>query len=197
MNGSNVIRIEKTGIGKIYFSGLMQYITKTETSNMALQKFIIEREYYLLEPENMDGRLVYVKKEFEGRVKSGENIFVKTSVKCDEANMQYFILEDMLPSGFEPVKDDRYFEIEGEKNYSFDDSYSNNWRWFYSDKEYRDEKVSFFVTNTIAEMEFSYIIKAQIPGTFTAMPSNGALMYYPEVNSHGNINHIVVEDVQF
>lgn len=103
----------------------------------------------------------------------------------------------MLPSGFEPVKDERYLEIEGEKNYSYDDSYSYNWRWFYSDKEYRDDKVSFFVTNTKEEMEFSYILKAQIPGTYSAMPPNGALMYYPEVNGHGKINDVVVVDNPF
>ena len=136
-NGKNKIRIVKQGNGKIYFSGLIQYFTKLETSNMTLQKFKIERTYYLLLPEERDGRLLYVKKDFNGRVKSGENIFVKTHVKCDEANLEYFILEDLLPSGFEPVKDDRYFEIEGEEYYNYDDSYSNNWRWFYSDKDTR------------------------------------------------------------
>ena len=196
-SGTNRIKIIKEGEGKLYLSGYGQYYTKNKLIENSNESFKITREYFLLEPETKDGRLVYVKKEFGGIVKSGENIFVKTLVKCDEANMDYFILEDMLPSGFEPVKDERYFEIEGEKNYSYDDSYSNSWRWFYSDKEYRDDKVSFFVTNTKEEMEFTYILKAQIPGTYSAMPSNGALMYYPEVNSHGNINHIVVEDVRF
>ncbi len=43
-------------------------------------------------------------------------------------------------------------------------------------------------------MEFSYILKAQLPGSYTAMPSDGALMYYPEVSGHSDMMEIVVED---
>ena len=29
--------------------------------------------------------------------------------------------------------------------------------------------------------EFSYIVRAQIPGTYNIMPATGSLMYYPDV----------------
>jgi uncharacterized protein YfaS (alpha-2-macroglobulin family) len=99
--------------------------------------------------------------------------------------MEYFILEDMLPSGFEVVKDIQNYEIEGENNYSpYYDNYGwgrRPWIWNYADKEYRDEKVAFFVTYVSEKMEFSYIMKAQIPGEYSVMPAQGYLMYYPEL----------------
>jgi hypothetical protein len=39
----------------------------------------------------------------------------------------------------------------------------------------------FFATNLYNdEMEFSYILRAQIPGEYTINPTNAELMYYPE-----------------
>lgn len=68
-------------------------------------------------------------------------------------------------------------------------------RWYFAEREYRDEKVAFFVTNSQKKMEFSYIIKAQIPGEYKIMPAQGYLMYYPELNGFSDVINIKVEDV--
>jgi uncharacterized protein YfaS (alpha-2-macroglobulin family) len=195
-HGTNKIKIVKKGQGKLYFSGLSEYYSKNQIAAAKINKFQISREYYLLKPEKVNDRIIYVKEKFDGSVKSGEDILVKTFVESKENNMQYFILEDMLPSGFEVVKDESYYEIEGENSYGYYNpwDYSRPWIWFYADKEYRDEKVSFFVTNTNDRMEFSYILKAQIPGKYSIMPANGYLMYYPEVTGNSEMIVIQVED---
>ncbi len=103
----------------------------------------------------------------------------------------------MLPSGFEIVKDmDKYF-IDGENNYQTQYYYDYMpWRWEYADREYRDEKVAFFVTSCQKKMEFSYIIKAQIPGEYKVMPAQGYLMYYPELNGFSDVVNIKVLDTK-
>ena len=157
------------------------------------------REYYVLETGEKDGHIIYFKKKFDGTVTSGQDIFVKTFVESKSENLDYFILEDMLPSGFEVVKDmDKYF-IDGENNYqTYYDYYYDYmpWRWHYADREYRDEKVAFFVTSCQSKMEFSYIIKAQIPGEYKIMPAQGYLMYYPELNGFSDVVNIKVNDVK-
>ena len=105
------------------------------------------------------------------------------------------MLEDMLPSGIEVVKDENKYEIEGENDYRYHDYWGGrHWRWFYSDREYRDEKVAFFVTYGSQRMEFSYIIKAQIPGKYNIMPSQASLMYYPEINGNSMGYKAVIKD---
>ncbi len=52
----------------------------------------------------------------------------------------------------------------------------------------RDEKVAFFVTSSQSKMEFSYIIKAQIPGEYKIMPAQGYLMYYPELSGFSDVS---------
>jgi alpha-2-macroglobulin len=193
ISGKNSVTIIKKGKGKIYFSGMNEYYSKDQFAAAKPNKFSINREYYILRPEESSSRIIYLKKKFEGELKSGDELLVKTFVESNEDNLQYFILEDMLPSGFEIVKDTENYEIDGENNYQ-PYPYYRHWRWFYADKEYRDEKVAFFVTNTSSNMEFSYIIKAQIPGEFSIMPAQGYLMYYPEVNGNSSVVSISVKD---
>lgn len=68
-------------------------------------------------------------------------------------------------------------------------------RWHFAEREYRDEKVSFFVTQSQKKMEFSYIMKAHSAGEYKIMPAQGYLMYYPELNGFSGVVDIVVEDV--
>ncbi|GEM_PF-2831200 len=72
-------------------------------------------------------------------------------------------------------------ELEEEPNYTGYDYFW--WRWWYADKDIRDDKVTFFATHLYGESyEFSYIVRAQIPGTYTVNPAQGMLMYYTDVN---------------
>src|SRR5690606_3591212 len=194
-SGNNSIRIEKNGKGKLYFSALAEYYSRNETAAAKVNRFEINRDYFVLKPVLRDKRIIYVKEKFNGVVKSGDNLLVKTLVESSDDNLQYFILEDMLPSGFEVVKDENQFTIEGENNYdNFPRPLSYTWRWFYADREYRDEKTAFFVTNVYPQMEFSYIIKAQMPGKFTAMPAQGYLMYFPEVSGSSDMAEFEVRE---
>ena len=197
--GNNKLRIEKSGKGILYLSGLSEFFTEDIKSVENNNGFKVRREYYVLETGEKDGHIIYFKKKFDGTVTSGQDIFVKTFVESKSENLDYFILEDMLPSGFEVVKDmDKYF-IDGENNYqTYYDYYYDYmpWRWHYADREYRDEKVAFFVTSCQSKMEFSYIIKAQIPGEYKIMPAQGYLMYYPELNGFSDVVNIKVNDVK-
>jgi uncharacterized protein YfaS (alpha-2-macroglobulin family) len=196
--GMNEITIEKSGNGKVYFSGLTSYHTE-DYSATASNSFSIKREYYILKPVQREGRMLYVKEKFDGIITTGEDIFVKTFVESKYNDMEYFILEDMLPSGFEVVKDVQNYEIEGENEYRpYYDNYGwgrRPWIWNYADKEYRDEKVAFFVTYVSGKMEFTYIMKAQIPGNYSVMPSQGYLMYYPELAGNTKDTKITVKDL--
>lgn len=181
--GANEIRIEKSGTGKVYFSSYTTYFLDDENISAKEDGFRVEREYYRLEKYNVynEDKITYRKKYFDGNVKSGDDILVKLRVYSKDENNQYFMLEDALPSGFEVIKDDWAYQIEDENDYRGSDYYY--WRWWYADKEVRDNRVSFFVTYLgKGEYEFTYLMHAQIPGEYSVNPARGMLMYYPEVN---------------
>lgn len=193
--GQNEIKIEKSGKGKLYYSSFTTYYSDSENLQPKEEGFRVEREYHKLEKYNAYGedKITYRKKHFDGNVKSGDEILVKLKVYTKDDNNQYFMLEDELPSGIEVVKDDWAFTIEDENNYTGYPYYY--WRWWYADKEIRDDKVVFFATHLgKGEFEFSYIIQAQIPGEYTVNPAKGMLMYYPEFNgSTGKIKLNITE----
>lgn len=196
--GHNKIRIEKSGSGVLYFSGINEFYKENLTSIQKNNGFNIRREYYVLDPTEKDGEIIFNKNKFSGTVISGQEIFVKTFVESKSGDLDYFILEDMLPSGFEIIKDMDKYVIDGENNYQSKYRYYDYlpWRWNYADREYRDEKVAFFVTNCQQKMEFSYIIKAQIPGDYIVMPAQGCLMYYPELNGRSDVIDVKVKDTE-
>ncbi len=196
-NGDNKIKIIKTGEGKVYFSGTNEYYSPDVQPKPDKDKFLVTRNYFILKPVNRGDRIVYVKHKLDGKVESGQNILVQTHVECSENDLKYFILEDMLPSGFEAVKDENNFEIE---NQNEDPQSRANiiipFPRYYADREYHDNKVSFFVTNVRKEMNFSYIIQAQMPGSFNITPAQAYLMYYPEVNGNSKPEKIEVKGVK-
>ena len=103
------------------------------------------------------------------------------------------MLEDPIPSGCEVAKDDWSFTIEEEENYKGWSYYY--WRWWYADKDIRDNRVTFFATYLYGgEQEFTYIMRAQIPGTYNVNPSKGMLMYYTDVNGSSDDTRLLIED---
>lgn len=188
-SGDNEIRIEKSGAGKVYFSSNIVYYNSSDNISPNEEGFRIEREYFMIEKYDSysEDKITYKKRSFSGDVKSGDEILVKLKVHSKSEDYQYFMLEDPLPSGIEVIKDDWAYTIEDENNYGGYDYYY--WRWWYADKEVRDNRVTFFATYLgKGEYEFSYIMRAQIPGDYVVNPAKGMLMYYPDVNGNsGNL----------
>jgi len=193
--GQNEIRIEKSGRGKVYFSSGASYYDNSAGSKSSENGFRIEREYFKLEKYESysEDNIVYRKKYFDGSLKSGDEFLVKVRVSSKENENNYFMLEDFIPSGAEVIKDDWAYRIEDENDYQ---GYSNYyWRWWYADKEVRDNRVVFFASYMgKGDYQFSYIMRAQIPGEYSVNPTRGMLMYYPEVYGNSDEMKITISD---
>jgi len=179
--GENKIKIEKNGKGKLYYSSQFIYFDNSDNIVSSETGFRLEKEYYKLEQYKHynDDKIDYKKQYFDGNVKSGDLIFVKVKVYSKDKGLNYFMLEDPLPAGCEVIKDDWSIKVQDEKDFNGYDYYY--WRWWYADKDIRDDKMVFFATYLYGdEFEFTYILRAQIPGEYTINPSNAVLMYYPE-----------------
>ncbi|MFN4111113.1 MAG: alpha-2-macroglobulin family protein, partial [Ignavibacteria bacterium] len=177
-SGMNEIEIEKSGIGKLYFSIIEKYFKTRIEKNENL--FEVERKYYVLSYEKEGDKLVKKITELKNEVKVGQEIMVQLKVKT-KTDFEYFMLEDPFVPGFE-----RFEEQLGEEYFQ---------RWFYHYKEERDQKTAFFVTNlTKGEYIFNYTAYAQIPGIYTIPPAVASLMYYPEIRSISEERIIKITD---
>lgn len=182
--GPNRVRIEKTGAGKFFSTFRTTYYQAGENLRRSTTGFGVEREFYLLNREASGARLVYAKTGFSGTLRSGEEMLVKLRV-TSTSDFEYFMLEDPLPAGVEVIKDESGYVIPGERNYA--GRAEEGWRPQYAGRETRDEKVAFFATRLAAGVhEFTYLVRAQIPGAYHVMPALASLMYYPEYQGNSS-----------
>ncbi|MCX7877218.1 MAG: MG2 domain-containing protein, partial [Ignavibacteria bacterium] len=128
--GSNILRVEKNGRGKLYLTSDLRYYTSETKIQPRENGFRVEKEYYVLEKYRKYERdeMIYRKRYFDGKVKSGQELLVKIRVSAKDFNSQYFMLEDPIPAGCEVVKDDWAYRIEDEKDYQGWSYYW--WRWW-------------------------------------------------------------------
>lgn len=191
-NGDNNIKIEKSGEGKLYFSSVTKYYNTDYRVKESSNGFNVLREYFkLVQEEDEDGNLIYIKKKLTNEaITSGDVILVKTRVNVPE-NMQYFMVEDPIPAGCEVIQDEDESRYKIKDEYNYHGSGIFGWRWWYSDREIRDSKVVFFANKFYRGNEFSYLMRAQIPGKYYVNPSVASLMYYPQIN--GNSGNFVMK----
>ncbi len=81
---------------------------------------------------------------------------------------EYILFEDMKAAGFEPV--------------ALQSGYNGNELGAYI--ELRDNRVALFVRNLArGKHSVSYRLRAEIPGQFSALPTQASAMYAPELRA--------------
>ncbi len=112
-------------------------------------------------------------------MKSGD--LVEVELEVDSKNdYEYIVLEDMKAAGFEPV------EVRS--------GYNGNDMGAYV--EFHDERVAFFVRwLTRGKHSVSYRLRAEVPGSFSALPTKISAMYAPELKGNSDEIRLHVEDV--
>jgi len=66
------------------------------------------------------------------------------------------------------------------------------WYWGYTHSEARDDRMVYFLDYVPAgERVFTYLLRAETPGNFSALPARAELMYQPSIG--GNSGETSVE----
>ncbi|MBI4568993.1 MAG: hypothetical protein HY719_11420 [Planctomycetes bacterium] len=186
--GEMLLEIEKIGTGKLYVSAMLDYFSKEEKLRRSGLDLKVDREYFRLIPQkkvkNEGGKEVTVVETrrvalAEGdALTSGDEIDVVLKIEAKN-DYEYVCFEDMKAAGCEPVA------LQSGSSWAGGLS---------STMELRDEKVAFFLSFLPqGKHETSYKMRAEIPGTFHALPARGFAMYAPDVkgNSDGFVMKVV------
>jgi len=74
-----------------------------------------------------------------------------------------------------------------------DGNYTGRSQWVY--RELRDRKVAMFIDHLPqGTWEMRYELRAEVPGTYHALPFIGQAMYVPEIYANGEEQHVRVGD---
>ncbi len=180
-SGEHRLEIRKKGDGPLYWNAYSTNFTLEEEIAAAGLEVKVERTYYLLTPQaksqTLAGdrgqilnkqRLGFDRTKIEdlSEVKSGSMVEVELIVESKN-DYEYIMVEDNKPATLEP--------IDFLSGYTFDGGLS-----IY--REFREQKVGFFL-RVLPQGKHSirYRLRAEAPGTFTALPSVITGMYAPEL----------------
>ncbi|MCU0770401.1 MAG: MG2 domain-containing protein [Verrucomicrobia bacterium] len=207
-DGENEIRIQRQGEGSVYFAVEAKFFSLEEPIPAAGHEIFVKREYFKLvgRPTLLKGQVYDRVPLRDGdTVQSGER--VETILTLEAKNdYEYLVFEDLKPAGFEAVElrsGQTLLARELKRGALTRDSalrappsaldFTGRARWVY--QELRDRQVALFIDKLPEGVwELRHEMRAEVPGTFHALPVLGHAMYVPEIRCNGDEVRISVTD---
>ncbi len=183
--GEHTITFRKKGTGPLYTNTYLTVFSLEDPITKAGLEIKVERRFYKLEPEDKEiavrggrGQAVTQKVEKFRRVplESGASLasgdLVEVELEIESKNdYEYILFEDMKAAGMEAV------EVRSGFNGNDMGAYV----------EFRDNRVALFVRQLArGKHSVAYRLRAEIPGTFSALPAKANGMYAPELRANSN-----------
>ncbi|MBK1832173.1 hypothetical protein JIN77_15655 [Verrucomicrobiaceae bacterium R5-34] len=192
--GEHTVEIVKLGNGPLYTNAYLQVFTKEDFIEKTGLEVKVDRAYYKLErvkdakeaTAGTKGQVVQHKVEKYNRIPlkpgdmlvSGDLVEVELHIHSKN-DYEYLMFADWKPAGLEAVK--------------VQSGYTGNSLGAYM--EMHNEKTSFFVRRLPrGEHSMSYRLRAEIPGSFSALPTMAEAMYAPELKANSDEMKIQVQD---
>jgi hypothetical protein len=181
--GKQTITISTEGDAKVYYDAFLTYFSLEEPIKAASTTIEVQREYNKITRSVNDRGAEVIKRSLvkEGDLlESGDEIEVSLTLKS-ENNYEYLVYEDYKPAGCEPMAI----------------TSGRVWGSYASNVELRDEKVVFFISwLPRGEHTIRYLLRAETPGEFHALPTNGYAMYAPDIRAISDEKILTIQDTQ-
>lgn len=190
--GENLLEV--SGSGSFYASSGVSYFAEKDYLAPEFKGLRVARQYEKLTAvfDAKQDRYVYQRTPLVGSVKAGDLVLVTLTVRPEAKAVRYVLLEEPTPAGLTVVENDDSFRIAGVKSRYGDDYYG--WNYWFDGREIRDSKVEFYFSYLSGPVTFTYVLRAETPGNFTALPTSAWLMYEPEVRGVGTVRTLGVTE---
>lgn len=184
--GTNELRVDG-GRGASFSAELRVAREPRALSGVTTRGFKLTRTYERLEPswDAKAGRYTFRRVPLlrGGQlqpVTTGDLILVTLTVRPGQRGARYLIVSDPIPAGTRAM-DDRSLAISGLDGGGEDWS---EWRYWYAGRDLLDDRVDLYADFLEGPQKMTYVLRAQTPGTFTALPTHAFLMYDPDVEGY-------------
>jgi len=189
--------------GRLYYALYLRYFLPAEEIKARSRGIIISRQYLPLEMGEGDketggqGDKGTGGQGDKGTGGQGEKWIDLTEAEVGDVirvrltlvlpyDVNYLVVEDPLPAGCEGL--DRSLKTTSVVGPEAELRRTDVWSpwgwgwWWFSHAEMHDEKVVLFASHLPAgTYEYTYLMRAGVPGTYHVMPAVGYAMYFPEV----------------
>ena len=143
----------------------------------------LTREYLRLRVSDNGGKPSWKLEPLTGELRSGDLIVSK--LKVQGAKGRYLMVEDPIPAGCEQVANVSGINL----NYS-----AGDWSSWYSDREFYDNRTTFFTNYFDGDDSYQYALKVITPGEFRVAPARAEMMYAPAATANtGNARAAILD----
>jgi uncharacterized protein YfaS (alpha-2-macroglobulin family) len=186
---------DQTGKGQLYYTVYLKAYLPVEKVEPLNRGVIVGREYRLAECGSVESGSVGDRPQQQcpaiTQARVGDVINVKLTIVAPH-DLQYLVVEDPLPAGTEAIDTSlrtTSVTAQGPELQREEGPQARPWWywwWVPTHVDLRDEKVALFATDLPAgSYEFTYQIRASLPGRFLTLPPTAYQMYFPEVWGRG------------
>ncbi len=189
--GDNTLEVTLDSDGTLYASANVRYVDEEADLGADSAGISVARQYQRLEPTLLEetGRYVYRRQPLDAGLNVGDYVLVTVTVKTSET-VRYLLVEEPLPAGLRVVEDDQAFRISGlTPRYGYD---YYGWNYYYDGRDIRTQQVDYYFSALSGSTTFTYVLRAETPGTYTALPSQAWLMYEPAVRGNSPAEQIII-----
>lgn len=181
--GENQLELTKTGSGTLYYSAALQSFSREEKIKAAGNRIEVQRSYFkVVDKLNPETQLLETSRTplADGALLlSGEEVEVRVAIKAPN-DYEYLLFEDFKPAGFEA--------LETLSGYDY-----QNGTGIY--REFRDNRVSMFLGwMPQGTQVLTYRLRAEVPGTFSALPHRVEAMYAPAIQATSDSARFSIQD---
>lgn len=192
-DGKNVVRVVIKGSGALYASAYAKFFTLEEPITKAGNEVFVERKYSI---QSVKETLMKGLAQDWAPLKDGDTVQsgdrIRVELILDSKNdYEYLLSEDYKPAGLEAV------EVQSGSGWfmTLDPEGHETGEQGYLYQEFRDQKAAFFISKLKqGKHVIRYELRAEVPGTFHAMPNQTHAMYVPEIRSNSDESVITVSD---
>lgn len=178
-SGRNQLAVTVLGQGTVFVSAGVSYVAERDTLTPDSEHFTLHRSYEALTPtyDEAAGRYLYIRQPLLASA-VGDYVLVTVTLE-PHAAYRYVIVSEPLPAGYRVIENDLAFRIAGvTPRYGWD---YYGWNYWYDGRDVRDERIDYYFTALSGPVTFTYLLRAETPGVFTALPTHAFLMYEPEI----------------
>jgi len=164
------------GEGNLYYTAMMSAALPVNQIQPLDQGISLAREYFRLDDTQRP----------INEIERGELVRVRLTMVVPAA-LHYVVIDDPLPAGLEAVDSSLDTSAEVPLKYTRADYTLRGWGWWYfTHKEFRDEKVTLSASYLPAgTYVYTYLARASTPGTFQVIPPAASEFYFPDVGGRG------------
>jgi uncharacterized protein YfaS (alpha-2-macroglobulin family) len=179
------LEIRAEGKGKLYYRADARWVLRRDSMAAEDKGIRIRRSYAkLLYTQDPKGKWEVKRVPLEGALRSGDEVEVSLRLTARSA-YENLMLEDFFPAGMEVVR----------KPEEFMRTWCGWWFRGYDHEEARDDRMVYFLDRVYdGERTFNYILRAETPGSFIALPARAELMYYPGIGGHSGSDRFRIVD---